>query len=257
VYKTEKLGEYNYIDKGKGYPIVFLHGLMGGLSNFNNSLELFSEKYRVIIPELPFYSLPIDESTVENITLKFIDFLTSIVNEPVTLIGNSIGGHIALITTIKRPDLIDSLVLTGSSGLYEKSFGETFPKRGNYEYVEKKTREIFYDQNSASKEVVDSVYEIVNDREKAIRTLYFARSAINHNMKEELWQIKHPVCLIWGKQDQVTPPEVAEELNELLDNSTLHWIDKCGHAAMMEHPKIFNSIVLNWMSSITKEKKNE
>jgi 2-hydroxy-6-oxonona-2,4-dienedioate hydrolase len=250
-YTTKNLLGYNYIDQGNGCPIICLHGLMGGLGNFYKSIEFLSKKYRVIMPELPFYSLPIEDSTVENISLKFIEFLKCLVNEPVALIGNSIGGHIALITTTKHPELVNSLILTGSSGLYEKSFGETFPKRGNYDYVEKKSREVFYDPSSATKEIVDEVYEIVNNRDKAIRTLYIARSAINHNMKNVLGQIKQPVCLIWGKQDQVTPPEVAIELNQLLENSSLHWIDKCGHAAMMEQPDIFNSIVEKWMETRT------
>ena len=199
---------------------------------------------------MPFYSLPVEESNVENISEKFIGFLELVIDEPVTLIGNSIGGHISLITTVNRPDLVDSLILTGSSGLYEKSFGETFPKRGDYEYVKRKSGEVFYDPSSATKEIVDEVYETVNNREKAIRTLYIARSAIKHNMKEELHQIKQPVCLIWGKQDNVTPPEVATELNQLLENSTLHWIDKCGHAAMMEHPDEFNRLLDEWLKEV-------
>lgn len=257
MFKLKNIGGHDYIEEGQGYPIICLHGLMGGLGNFDNSINLLSKQYRVIVPKLPFYSLPVEESNVENISEKFIDFLELIVDEPVTLIGNSIGGHISLITTVNRPDLVDSLILTGSSGLYEKSFGETFPKRGNYEYVKRKSGEVFYDPTSATKEIVDEVYEIVNNREKAIRTLYIARSAIKHNMKEELSQIKLPVCLIWGKQDNVTPPEVAIELNQLLENSTLHWIDKCGHAAMMEQPKIFNSLVIQWMAQLQKKVENE
>ncbi len=257
MFQTKNISGYNYIDEGEGHPIVLLHGLMGGLGNFEKSIKVFSKKYRVIIPELPFYSLPVNDSNVENISQKFIEFLNLTVKEPVTLVGNSIGGHIGLITTVTNPDLVENLILTGSSGLYEKSFGETFPKRSNYEYVEKKSREVFYDPSSATKQVIDEVYEIVNDREKAIRILYIARSALKHNMREELSQIKKPVCLIWGKQDEVTPPEVATELNQLLDNSTLYWIDKCGHAAMMEQPEIFNSLVMDWMAQAPKKHKNE
>jgi pimeloyl-ACP methyl ester carboxylesterase len=59
--------------------------------------------------------------------------------------------------------------------------------------------------------------------------------------------MKLPACLIWGKDDNVTPPDVAEEFHELLPNSELNWIDECGHAPMMEHPDKFNDILEVWL----------
>jgi 2-hydroxy-6-oxonona-2,4-dienedioate hydrolase len=58
-----------------------------------------------------------------------------------------------------------------------------------------------------------------------------------------------PTCLIWGKNDGVTPPAVADEFNTLLPNSDLFWIDKCGHAPMMEHPDEFNQILHQWLKN--------
>ena len=56
-----------------------------------------------------------------------------------------------------------------------------------------------------------------------------------------------PTCLIWGRNDTITPPEVAEDFNKLIENSELFWIDKCGHAPMMEHPQEFNRILKEWL----------
>ena len=84
---------------------------------------------------------------------------------------------------------------------------------------------------------------------KALKTLSIAKSAIRHNMANDLLHMQQPACLIWGKQDGVTPPEVAEDFNKLLPNSDLFWIDKCGHAAMMEQPEEFNTILHNWLTS--------
>ncbi|HQX02672.1 MAG TPA: alpha/beta hydrolase, partial [Flavobacterium sp.] len=95
--------------------------------------------------------------------------------------------------------------------------------------------------------VVDEVFNIVNDRIKVIKTLTIAKSAIRHNMAKDLPKMTIPTCLIWGKNDKVTPPEVAEEFHKLLPNSDLYWVDKCGHAAMMEHPTEFNHILLEWL----------
>ena len=242
------LKNYNYIEKGEGQAIILLHGLMGGLSNFKDVIDFFSSKnYKVVIPELPIYTLPLKETSVT----VFSDFLEDFVkfkkfNNPI-LLGNSLGGHIGLIFSNKNPNLVKSLVLTGSSGLYENSMGESYPKRENYEYIKRKTEEVFYNPKVATKEIVDEVFETVNNRDKLVRTLSIAKSAIRHNMSSDLPNIETPTLLIWGENDLVTPPEVAIEFNSLLPNSELIWIKKCGHAPMMEHPKEFNRILFNWL----------
>jgi pimeloyl-ACP methyl ester carboxylesterase len=68
-------------------------------------------------------------------------------------------------------------------------------------------------------------------------------------MSGDLPAMKQPTCLIWGKQDVVTPPEVAVDFHKILPDSDLFWIDKCGHAAMMERPQEFNTILHNWLTS--------
>ena len=126
--------------------------------------------------------------------------------------------------------------------------GDGYPKRGNYEYIKAKTEEVFYDPEIATKEIVDEVFASVNNREKLIRTLSLAKSAIRHNMADDLPNMKTKTLIIWGKQDNVTPPNVAEDFNSLLPNSDLLWIDKCGHAPMMEHPNNFNKLMEKWLS---------
>ena len=66
-------------------------------------------------------------------------------------------------------------------------------------------------------------------------------------MAKDLPNMNTPTCVIWGKNDNVTPPEVADDFNRLLPDSDLYWIDKCGHAAMMEHPEEFNRLLYNWL----------
>ena len=99
----------------------------------------------------------------------------------------------------------------------------------------------------ATPELVDEVFETVNDRAKLIRTLAIAKSAIRHNMGKDLPKMNTPTCIIWGKNDMVTPPPVGEEFHEKLPDSDLFWIEKCGHAAMMEHPDTFNEILMAWL----------
>ncbi|MGO2103080.1 MAG: alpha/beta fold hydrolase [Psychroflexus halocasei] len=241
-------GKFKFFEYGEGQPLVILHGLMGGLSNFDGVMSFFPEKgYKVVIPELPLYDLPLLKTNIKVITKFIKEFIEKRDYGQVILIGNSLGGHIGLLTTKLYPELVKALVITGSSGLYESAMGESYPKRGNYEYIKEKAENVFYDPEVATKEIVDDVYETVNDRSKLVRTLAIAKSAIRHNMSKDLPDMTTPTCIIWGRQDNVTPPNVAEDFNKLLPDSELHWIDKCGHAAMMEHPNEFNELLYNWL----------
>lgn len=244
----EQDGKFKFIEKGEGTPIIILHGLMGGLSNFDGVLNFFPDKgYKVVIPELPIYTLPLLKTNIKNISDYIRDFIKLRNYENVILLGNSLGGHIGLLTTKLYPQHVKALVITGSSGLYESAMGESYPKRGDYDYIKKKAENVFYNPDVATKEIVDEVYKSVNDRSKLLRTLSIAKSAIRHNMAKDLPKMNQPTCIIWGKQDNVTPPKVAEEFDEKLPNSDLYWIDKCGHAAMMEHPNKFNDILYKWL----------
>ncbi len=250
LFKTKKERKYNFVEKGDGEPIVLLQGLMGGLSNFTSLIDYFSSKgYKVFFPELPIYDLPVLNTNLTSIAKFVAKFIEDEVGQPATIVGNSMGGHIGLILTLARPELVKHLVLTGSSGLYERSFGDSFPRKNDRDYIKKKAQEVFYDPEVATEELVDEVFSVVNDRGKGIKTVMLARSAIKHNMEKELGNIKVPTCIIWGKQDNVTPPEVAIEMDRLIPDSDLFWIDKCGHAAMMEKPEEFNDILYNWLQS--------
>lgn len=242
-------GGFKYIEQGEGKPIIILHGLMGGLSNFEGVTSYFPPKgYKVLIPELPLYSMPMLKTTVKNFAKYLKKFIDHKELEDVILLGNSLGGHIGLLHTKLYPSKVKALVITGSSGLYESAMGDGYPKRGDYEFIKKKAQDVFYDPEVATKEIVDEVFATVNDRVKLVKTLAIAKSAIRHNMAQDLPSMQTPTCIIWGKDDTVTPPDVAELFDELLPNSDLFWLDKCGHAPMMEHPDQFNTILDDWLT---------
>lgn len=238
---------FTYIDEGEGQVLVLLHGLMGGLSNWEVVIEEFSKKYRVILPLLPIYELPVLTTGVKTLSKFLHKFIKFKKLEDVVLLGNSLGGHVGLIYVLAHPEKVKSLVLTGSSGLYENAFGGSFPRRESMDFVREKVQYTFYDPAIATPDLIDEVYKTVNDRHNVIRLLAMAKSAIRHNMKTDLHKIKMPVSLIWGRNDKITPPEVAEEFNELLPDSELQWIDRCGHAPMMEHPHEFNRLLKDFL----------
>lgn len=239
---------YEYVEQGEGPVIMLLHGLFGALSNFKDVLNHFSDKYKVVIPLMPIYELPVINTNVKNLSKFVADFIEFKGYKEVHLLGNSLGGHVALVYANSHPEKVKSLTLTGSSGLYENAMGSTFPKRGNKDFVRTKVAETFYDPENATDDLVDECFDIVNDKGKVVRVLSLAKSAIRHNMSKDLPNMELPVCLVWGKNDTITPPEVAEEFEELLPNAELFWIEKCGHAPMMERPQQFNDIVSTWLA---------
>ena len=97
---------------------------------------------------------------------------------------------------------------------------------------------------------MDEVFDTVNDRNRAIRVIATAKSAVRHNLSDKLHQINVPTLLVWGKQDQITPAFVGEKFNELIENSKLIFVDECGHAPMMEHPKDFNRYLEDFLASL-------
>jgi pimeloyl-ACP methyl ester carboxylesterase len=241
---------YSYIDEGEGEVLLLLHGLMGALSNWDKVISDFSKEYRVIIPMLPIYDLPLLTTGVKSLAKYVHKFVTYKKLNDITLLGNSLGGHVGLIYCINHQQFVKGLVLTGSSGLYENAFGGSFPRRESYDFVKEKVEYTFYDPKTATKELVDDVFQTINDRHKVIRILAMAKSAIRHNMSNDLYKIHIPVSLIWGKNDKITPPEVAIEFNHLLSDSELHWIDHCGHAPMMEQPEEFNRLLKEFLERL-------
>ena len=248
---VKKEGKFKWLEEGKsGRSVILLHGLMGGVENFGEMVNFISAEYKVYGLDLKLF----EGRTLLKVSVKALsDYLHAFMNhlglESAVLIGNSMGGHIGLIFTKDYPEKVDGLILTGSSGLFEESMGSSFPRRGDKNYIRTKTEEVFYDPKVATDELVDKVFEIANNRISVLKLIGYAKSAIRHNMANDIPKITKPTCLIWGAEDKVTPPHVAQEFNKLLPNSELHWIPLCGHAPMWEHPKRFSEIALKFLKT--------
>ncbi len=247
-FEIQKLDRFQYVEKGEGPVIVVLHGLFGALSNFNSVLDEFSQNCRVIIPLIPLYDKGVKISlTIDGLAAFIEEFVEAKGLHTFSILGNSLGGHIALVYTLGNPEKVETLILTGSSGLFETGMGVGFPRRSSYEFVEERVAYTFYSPEIATKELVDEVYDIVNDNAKTLSVIRVARSAQRHNMKDDLGDIEVPTLLIWGLNDNITPPRVAHEFDKLIPNSELRFIDQCGHAPMMERPAVFNQIMGNFL----------
>jgi pimeloyl-ACP methyl ester carboxylesterase len=248
-YKIHQEDKFKFIEEGQGEPLLLLHGLFGALSNFADLIEHFRATHKVIVPLLPLFDLDIFHTSVGGLQKYVHKFIETRGYTSIHLLGNSLGGHVALVHVLKHPERIKTLTLTGSSGLFENGMGDSYPKRGDYEYIRKKTELTFYDPKMATKELVDEVFEITNNRLKVIKIIALAKSAIRNNLGEELSQITQPTLLVWGNNDTITPPFVGREFNKLIPNSELYFIDKCGHAPMMEVPGEFNKILEQFLTN--------
>jgi pimeloyl-ACP methyl ester carboxylesterase len=250
-YEIKEQNKFKFIEEGEGEPLVLLHGLFGALSNFRDLIEYFKQHYKVVVPMLPLFELDLLHTSVSGLAKYVHRFLELRNYKDIHLLGNSLGGHVAMVYLLKHPERTKSLTLTGSSGLFENGMGDTYPKRGDYEYIRKKTEVTFYDPKMATTELVDEVFSITNNRIKVIKIIALAKSAIRNNLGDELNNIKQPTLLIWGNNDTITPPFVAREFQRLIPNSELHFVDKCGHAPMMEVPGEFNAILHKFLKKLS------
>ncbi|MBX2964993.1 MAG: alpha/beta hydrolase [Cyclobacteriaceae bacterium] len=240
-------GGFKYVDEGQGPVLMLLHGLFGALSNWEGVVTRFSVNFRVIIPMLPIYEMPIREAGLEGLR-KFVEEFVALKNlNDMTIMGNSLGGHVALVYTLKNPQKVKKLILTGSSGLFEDSMGGSYPKRGNYAYIKERVAYTFYNPEVATKELVDEVFETTNSIPKCMRIVAIAKSAQRNNLADDIPNINVPTLLVWGLNDTITPPMVAHEFNRLIPRSSLRFVDKCCHAPMMEHPEKFNELVEDFL----------
>jgi len=248
-YEIKQHDKFSFIEEGEGQPLVLLHGLFGALSNFTELIHFFKRYDKVVVPMLPLLDMDILHTSVSGLAKYLHKFIELRDYKNIHLLGNSLGGHVGLVYLLKyeNKNRVKTVTLTGSSGLFESAMGDSYPKRGDREYIRKKTEYTFYDPAMATEELVDEVFSITNNRLKVIKIIALAKSAIRNNLEKELQNIQIPALLIWGKNDNVTPPFVAEEFHKLLPNSELHFIDKCGHAPMMEVPDEFNRILFNFL----------
>jgi len=247
--EIKKKGDFEYIDEGQGEILLLLHGLFGMLSNWEGVINKFSATNRIIIPLLPIYDMPLRQSGLEGLTTYVESFVDLMELKNMSVMGNSLGGHMGLMYTLNNEDKVKNLILTGSSGLFENSMGGSYPKRGDYNYIKERVGYTFYDPATVGDEYVDELFEILKSIPKTLRIVAIAKSAQRNNMANDIVNIKVPTLLIWGLNDTITPPAVAHEFNKLIPNSTLRFIDKCCHAPMMERPDEFNVILEEYLTS--------
>lgn len=252
-FPLHQADQYRFIDEGPSSSkpaIVLLHGMLGDLSNWTYTIEALSRQgYRVLAPLLPVYDLPLGDTSVPGLVSYVRGFLNRLQVSQAVLVGNSLGGQVAVLYTLTYPQSVSALVLSGSSGIYEVEMGTSTPRRRDRAFIRERAALTFYDPVHVSDELVEEMHELVNDRARVTRLIKMARSTKAETVTDRLAEIAVPVLLVWGRNDLITPPDVAEAFEARLAQAELHFIDHCGHAPMIEHPEAFNRILLRFLQA--------
>lgn len=238
---------FRWRECGAGEPVLLLHGLMGEIDHWETTLKTLGSFCRPVALELPIFDPSFSEISLPSLAKWVRMFLDAQRIRRAIIGGNSLGGHVAIELALAHPDRVSGLILTGSSGLFERSYTRGVPHRPNSDWVREKMEEVFYDPALVTPEQVQAVVRVVSTRDSALRVLQAARASKHRSMEDCLPAIDIPTCLIWGEEDRITPPEVARRFHALIAGSDLFLVPRCGHAPMLERPEAFNAILASWL----------
>jgi 2-hydroxy-6-oxonona-2,4-dienedioate hydrolase len=223
---------------GQGPTVLLLHGLLGAASNWEAAAPEMAKFSRTIALKFPILESHRSEVKVRSLVAYTEYFIRKEKLGPVVLCGNSMGGHVALRLCLASPDLVDCLILSGSSGLYEHSV-DALPVRPGKEFVREHMKRVFFNEKFITEAAIDEIALILKNKLKQLNLIHAARSAKRDYLLKELPAIHKPTLLLWGRNDEVTTLAVGEEFQRNIPGAVLHIIDQCGHAPMIEYPQQF------------------
>lgn len=239
--------EFRWLERGAGEPVLLLHGIMGSMHHWDDVLDGLTPSCRALAPTLPIFDPAFEYTSVQALAVHVRRFMDALGLERAVVGGNSLGGHVAVRLALASPERVSGLVLTGSSGLVERSFTRRVPYRPGPAFVRETMEEIFYDRALVTPDRVDSVYRTLAEPVTGLRALGFARAAKRDNLERRLAEIATPTLVVWGADDRVTPPAVAERVQSRIPDSHLVFLRRCGHAPMIEQPQAFAAILRAWL----------
>jgi pimeloyl-ACP methyl ester carboxylesterase len=238
----------DYIEIGSGeQPVVMLHGLFGGPENWRSIMEDLAGSFRCLALQFPIDPKGDRRHTefdsLARLTQFVEDFFDRVGLDRAVVCGNSLGGQVALDFCLKRPECVDGLVLAGSAGLFERNLAGGRMPRLTRELIRQQACEIFFDPVHVTDDLVEQVYQMLGNRPYRRFLVRVAKATRDRNMQDELGRIGVPTLIIWGRDDSITPPFVAEQFRHGISNAKLMYLDRCGHAPPIEQPEQFARVL--------------
>jgi 2-hydroxy-6-oxonona-2,4-dienedioate hydrolase len=238
-----------YLNIGDGPVVILLHGLFGNLSMWKSTVDVLKSEFRVIVPRLPIFDLPIQHTNVKYLASILHEFIDWHQLSDVTLVGHAVGGQVVLLYAAQHPANVKKIVLTASSGLLENyPFVDGSTSRfDDLDTVQGQVESAFFEPDKTPMELVNDIYSMVRNIPKRLTLDTLSRSSRRSNVTSLLNQLDHSTLLVWGLDDKITPPDVALQFHDFLLNSEIKFIANCGHAPMIEQPEIFNHHVAEFV----------
>lgn len=237
-----------YLDTGDGPVVILLHGLFGNLSIWKHVIAELRRDYRIIIPRLPLFGIPVRETSVKYISEVLYEFLDWHQLDNVTLVGHGLGGQVALMHANHFPQSTRRIVITGSGGLSLNNLLSEPDTDQDYETISRVLKEAFYDRSRVTHAMVDRIYDTIHDSSHRQTIHRLSEVTESNAVNSFLYKIQQPILMVWGIQDKISPPEVAVNYHDHLPNADLRFIPQCGHLPMVEQPDQFNSLVVEFLN---------
>lgn len=240
------MGDFDYIETGRGETLTLLHGLFGGPENWLAAIAVLQHDFHILAPRFPLDgSTPL--TSVRELTEFVREFLDAKGVAQTALAGNSLGGHVALDFALQYPARVTKLILAGSAGLYERHLTDGNLPKPDRDFIRSQAQKIFYQKDHVTDEMIEEIYQQLQDRRYVRFLLRIAKATRDYRMDDLLAHVRVPTLLIWGAQDEVTPPHVAHQFQQSLPQAHLVFFDRCGHAPPIEHPEEFGKVVREFL----------
>jgi pimeloyl-ACP methyl ester carboxylesterase len=255
----------HYQELGSGYPVICIHGAGPGASaesNFKLNAGAFAEKFRVVLYDMPQYGksgkVVLTEPRLAYNARILNGFLAAVGIDKAHIVGNSMGGQVAMKFGIDYPDRLSRVVIIGSGGV--QPIFAPFPVEGikliaryykgsgpSREKLRELLQTILYDSSFLSEEVFEERYQASIDPETV--ELFGKRQGEmpRENLGPDLHKLKAKLLAIWGMDDRFGALDVGLQLTRMVPDARMHIFTKCGHWAQVEHAAAFNRLVLDFL----------
>lgn len=256
--------EVNYVEVGEGKPILFIHGISGCWQNWLENLPHFSRERRAIALDLPGFGaspMPSWEIDMPAYGRLVHDFCEKLGIEGATIVGNSMGGFVALEAVTSCPARFDRLVLVSAAGILNtwspeeravatawawKVFGPHYARRSRFIVSRPRARELVfrpfirYPRRLREDLLLEQIEGGLRRAEGFGDAL---QAVIRRDIRERLAEIEMPTMIVWGQSDRVIPMVAALSYHRRIPHSHLEIFERTGHVPQLERPLRFNALL--------------
>jgi pimeloyl-ACP methyl ester carboxylesterase len=267
--------QVRYRIDGDGPPVVLLHGIGRSLEDWAEQHELLADQFRVCSVDLPGFGesdLLTEPYSLLALARSVLDFLDAIdLREPAHLVGNSLGGAVAMRLAVDAPDRVRSLTLVDSAGfgrevtialrlLAIRPLGEFLLRRPNRTNARRVVRGLFYDPAFVTEERIEHALKLARRPDGALAMLGTGRSlgtfrGVRPEWRAELLELvaagSVPTLIVWGDRDLILPVAHLAAARRLLPNARTHLFPDTGHMPQIERAKEFHDLVVEFWASTT------